>query len=256
MREIGMNLSSTFIIKHWLTMLTLGVHLSDLEPFAFASEHISGTFVQPYITLTHMLKLGKVASSLSNSFYITSDKIGSDFDYNRWKTSLSFSLPVPLYFRTSRFDLSVDYSRTRGNRTRGLQEYARAVKKFMPGSGDSVNNIYLPMNEGGYLFSVQEGNNQVGVRPSLTIPVVEDLETLIRIFYVGRLDFTAFFSYTGAWFGSFSDISKVSMIKAHGYNLNLNFDVKGVNFSSGFGVGQVVGKKMESFGTFGFSSFL
>ncbi len=256
MREIGMNFSSTFVIKHWLTMLSLGVHLSDLAPYAFASEHISGTFVQPYITLSHMLKLGRLTTSVSNSFYITSKSIGSDFDYNRWKSSLSFSLPVPLYVRTSRFDLSVDYSRTRGNRTRGLQEYARAVKKFMPGSGDSVNNIYLPMNEGGYLFSVQEGNNQVGVRPSLTIPLIEDLETLIRIFYVGRLDFTAFFSYTGAWFGSFSDISKVSMIKAHGYNLNLNFDVKGVNFSSGFGVGQVIGKKMESFGTFGFSSFL
>ena len=254
MRELGVNLSSTFLIKNWLTLLIVGAQVSDLSPYAYASEHISGTFVQPYISLVNTLKLGIVSTVVSNSFYVTSKHIGSDFDYTRWKTALNFSVPVPV--KTSQFDLVLDYSRTRGSRTRGLEEYARAVKKFMPGSGDSMNNIYLPFTDDGYLFSVQEGNNQVGVRPSLTIPLVEDLEQLIRIFYVGRLDFTAFFSYTGAWYGEFKDVSKVSMIKAHGYNLNLNFDVKGVNFSAGGGVGQVIGKKLEVYGTFGFSSLL
>lgn len=254
MRETGVNFSSTFIIKHWLTMCTLGVNVSNLTRYIYADEHQQGAFVEPFINLVHFIKLSGFSASYSNSFYISSSKFGSKFDFNKWKTALNFEVDTHLV--DSSFNLDIDYSRTRGSRPRGLEEYARAVKKFVPGSGDSVNNIYLPMAENQYLFAVQRGNNQVGIRPSLTIPVVDDLETLIKIFYVGRLDFTAFFSYTGAWYGSMSDISEVSMIRAHGYNLNLDFDVKGVNFSMGLGVGQIIGKNFEAFGTFGFSSFL
>jgi hypothetical protein len=81
------------------------------------------------------------------------------------------------------------------------------------------------------------------------------METLIHIFYLQRLDFTAFFNYGGAWEMGNSP-GEDDLIKAHGYNLDLQSDIKGVVVNLGLGTGQVVGEPFEMYFIFGFDALI
>ncbi len=82
-----------------------------------------------------------------------------------------------------------------------------------------------------------------------------DIAKLIHIVYLQRLDATAFFNYGRAWFQT-EDPEFKSGIGAHGYKLDLQADVKGVKLNVGLGTGQILHKKWEVFGLFGFDALI
>ena len=86
--------------------------------------------------------------------------------------------------------------------------------------------------------------------------MISSLDKLIWIFYLDRLDFTAFLNYGGAWRGDGGTAPRSNqLVAAQGYNLDLSLDNKGVRFNAGIGTGQVLGKPWQIYGTFGFDAF-
>ena len=66
--------------------------------------------------------------------------------------------------------------------------------------------------------------------------------------------FTAFYNYGGAWHGDEPRQGFADMTRAHGYNVDLQFENKGVRLNAGLGTGQVVGASFEVYGKFGFDA--
>ncbi len=67
-----------------------------------------------------------------------------------------------------------------------------------------------------------------------------------------RLDFTAFYNYGGAWYGDAPSTGR--LISAHGYNLDLQLENKGVRFNVGMGTGQVFDYAWDIYATAGFDA--
>ncbi len=77
----------------------------------------------------------------------------------------------------------------------------------------------------------------------------------MRVFYISSLEGHAVVSYGGAWPGDWSDVKPGSDLDvSHAYSADLQFDVKGVHFSAGQGLGQVVGHSAEWFTTLSFDA--
>jgi hypothetical protein len=74
------------------------------------------------------------------------------------------------------------------------------------------------------------------------------------LIYADRLDFTAFYNYGGAWDGAKPSQGFAGLTSAHGYNLDLQMENKGVRFNMGLGTGQVRGHSFEVYMTTGFDA--
>jgi hypothetical protein len=71
--------------------------------------------------------------------------------------------------------------------------------------------------------------------------------------YIDRLDFTSFLNYGGAWSRAATPTPE-QLIAAHGYNLDLQLDNKGIQFNVGVGTGQVFGEPFEVYVKTGFDA--
>lgn len=172
--------------------------------------------------------------------------------------STGVSFPVALgTWRTTTMNLGLAAGRTRGEvgKMKALREVYRPLKTFVPGTGGGFNEINVGLLGPGYLTSAQYGDTQGRARFSWLFPLVSDLEKLVGIFYLERLDFTMFFNYGGAWYGDEPPPAK-KLIAAHGYNLDLQTDIKGVTVNAGLGTGQVIGKGWEVYFLFGFDALI
>ena len=136
-----------------------------------------------------------------------------------------------------------------------LKEVYRPLKTFVPGSGGGLNGANFPLAGPGYLTASQTGDTKARAKISWTFPIIPSLDTLIGIFYMERLDFTAFFNYGGAWDGGPAP-KEADLIKAHGYNLDLSTDIKGITVNVGLGTGQVIGQEWDSYFKFGFDTLI
>jgi hypothetical protein len=135
-----------------------------------------------------------------------------------------------------------------------LKEVYTPLKTFVPGTGGGYNKNSFAVMGLGSLFSSRFGDSQARGSVDWTIPLVSDLDYLGWIFYFSRIDFTAFFSHGGAWYGDTLD--NRGFVTAHGYNLDLQFDNKGVNFNMGVGAGQVLDDQWQVYLTFGFDNLI
>jgi outer membrane protein assembly factor BamA len=136
-----------------------------------------------------------------------------------------------------------------------LKEIYTPLKTFIPGSGGGINqNNYSITPTNGLLSSVA-GDSQGRAKLNWTMPIIESIEKHRFIFYFDRLDFSAFYNYGGAWNQSVFPKSSTRLRSAHGYNLDLQFENKGVKLSAGLGVGQLVGRPFEVFAKFSFDNF-
>lgn len=175
--------------------------------------------------------------------------INQNFDYNVVGASTSIAHPVG----DGSFDLGVEGERTRGPYRRDLQEMYTPLKTFIPGSGGGYNkNSYAITNDYG-LFSPLFGETQGRAKVNFTHPVISDLDKFLGLVYVSRLDFSAFLNHGSAWYGDKLP-EKSAFLTAHGYNLDLLMDNKGVRFNCGAGIGQVIGNKWQSYATAGFDA--
>ncbi len=180
--------------------------------------------------------------------------LNKDFEYQ--KRGFSLGLAKVNDFLDSRWSLGLRGSRTDGRKTRELQESYQPLQTFIPGATSGYNNLSFPLSlsEKG-LFKNRFGQNSARLNSSFDFPLVDDLDWLVKIFYISSLQFKSFFSYGGAWSGGLSDFeAKDDFIFSHSYAADLNFDVKGIHFSAGQGIGQVAGQPLEAFMTFSFDA--
>ena len=180
---------------------------------------------------------------------IAPKSINKNFDYNVVGVSSSITHPIG----NGSFDLGIEGERTRGPYRRDLQEMYTPLKTFIPGSGGGYNkNSYAITNDYG-LFSPLFGESQGRAKLNFTHPVIADLDKFTGLIYLSRLDFSAFLNHGTAWSGDKLP-EKSAFLTAHGYNLDLLMDNKGVRFNCGMGIGQVVGNKWQSYATAGFDA--
>ncbi len=195
----------------------------------------------------------------SLSYYLNSNLAtkfdNSNFDYEQTGIGTNLSIPLSLFGRQTIQNWGLSYSRVRGPRRKLLKEAYRPLRTYVPGSGGGLNEINQPIFGPGNLTSAQYGDTQARFNFSWTLPLIPDLAKLVHIVYLQRLDFTAFFNAGNAWVNNLSPRG-VQPIKAHGYNLDLTADIKGVKLNAGIGIGQQFNKDWEMYALIGFDALI
>ena len=198
---------------------------------------------------------GATLSSYVNSNLATK-QFNSNYDYEQLGLGLNLSIPISVFDKTTTQSWGVSYSRVRGTRRKYLREAYRPLRTFVPGSGGGLNEINQPILGPGALTTAKYGDTQARAQFAWTYPVIEDMAKLIHIVYLQRLDFTAFFNYGTAWNNNIDHPSIYDAVRAHGYNFDLQADIKGVKVNLGLGTGQVLGYDFEVYFLFGFDALI
>ena len=142
-----------------------------------------------------------------------------------------------------------------------LRELYTPLKTHIPGSGGGLNQSNARISGDGALFSSRFGDTKIRYKLSYTTPLVADLDKLVWILYAERIDFSAFVNYGTIWDTETNSsttpgsMDEADFIGAHGYNIDMQFENKGVRFNMGFGIGQVFDEGVESYYKFGFDAF-
>jgi hypothetical protein len=231
--------------------LSTGAKASELKPYLGPWRVRSGTLVEPFANVNYRYRFISSSLNLGLQFRFAAEEITEDFAYDQLGLSASYSYALP--FWQSTLLTGIEGSRTRGSKTHLLQEYYRPLKTFIPGSGGGQNQNTVNIAGLGSLFTSRYGNNQARYRLNYTVPLIQDLDYFLWLFYFQRLDFTAFFNYGGAWVGDRSPDSD-QLVAAHGYNMDLQFENKGVGFHTGIGTGQVFEEDFQIYVKFGFDA--
>ncbi|MFW7380432.1 MAG: hypothetical protein ACOH5I_16590 [Oligoflexus sp.] len=239
--------------------LRLGLKMSDLRPYIGPSDIWNRLYKGYHQEIDFSISQGHRLPAGSLGYYllgvIAPEEINDNIIYDRLGLGVNYYLPINLFGLQSSQKYGIAYSRTRGKQQKLLREVYRPLKTFVPGSGGGFNEINISMLGPGALTSAVYGDTQARFEFAWNFPVIRDLETLLHIFYLERLDFTAFFNYGRAWYGAETpDLSQ--FVKAHGYNLDLQSDIKGVTVNLGLGTGQVIGQDFEVYFLFGFDALI
>jgi hypothetical protein len=231
----------------------LGLKTSYLSPYSglVYPQVAKGYRTETTGNLGWGTKIGSISWSNSLRARFTLEEWNELFDYNQIGFSSSIGKALPL---RSKFSTGIEGSRTRGKKTMLLKEIYRPLKTFVPGSGGGINKTSFALTANRGLFSPTFGDTQGRYKANWTIPVIRNFDSLWYVIYVERLDFTAFYNYGGSWYGDEPSSGWGSLISSHGFNLDLQFDNKGVRFNSGTGIGKVAGNGYQLYMTFGFDA--
>ena len=260
--ERGMELeASRFFLDHNIAM-SGGMRFSDKKPFigddeiwALVAKGYAAEFYGNYSQSFISNRSGRPSFSYGASTTVVPEALNDNFQYNRlnFRTSVGYSFYI--LDMNTRQRLGLTYGRTRGKRRPLLREVYRPLRTFIPGSGTGFNAINVGIIGPGLLTAGDNGDTQARLNWSWTFPIVRHLNQLIHIFYLERLDFTAFVNYGRAWEHNIAP-KLDSFIGAHGYNLDLQSDIKGVSVNVGLGTGQVFDEDWEVFFKFGFDTLI
>ncbi|RZA24206.1 MAG: hypothetical protein EOP10_10580 [Proteobacteria bacterium] len=256
--ERGAMISAGRYIQALDLSLRLSYKESDLIPF-LGDDAIWAQIAKGYIRETSInMNKSHRWDFATLGYYLSSDLAtefnNKNYDYEQTGGGLSLYIPIELFGRNTQQNWGTSYSRVRGTRRKLLKEAYRPLRTYVPGSGGGLNEINQPIFGPGVLTSAVYGDTQARANFSWTFPVMPDLAKLVHIVYLQRLDFTTFFNYGNAWYHT--DGRPNDWVKAHGYNLDLTADVKGVKLNAGIGVGQVVGRDWEMYALFGFDALI
>ncbi|MDA9951213.1 hypothetical protein N9D31_01435 [Oligoflexaceae bacterium] len=249
--ERGARLSFDFRHFAWKANFSLGLKSAELSSYVGPTGRI-GTLNELHYSASKTIRLGSWNWSHSLSGANASESINENFDYNKLLYSTNILRRFSLWNKTHRIGFGYQYGRTRGKKMRRLRESYRPLRIYIPDGGGGLNNISIPIVSGGGLFSATFGDTTTRAKIDYSFPLISNLDTLVRLFYIHELKFSAFVNYGGAWYQESwpSDVNR--LIGAHGYALDLLFDLKGINFNLGGGTGQVFGEGVEVYFTFGF----
>ena len=235
--------------------LGLGLKYAHLSPYFGPRGVRHGWLTEPTggVSLSH--GLGRFSWTNAITGRIAPAAFNTRFDYNQ----LGFSSTLARTFASlwyTNVSLGLEGSRTRGTKRRELQEMYRPLKTFIPGSGGGYNQNSFPLSTtaGSGLFNAIQGDTQGRLKLNTTTPLIRDLEKMIWILYLERLDFSMFYNYGAAWRGTEPRVGWMRLQRAMGYALDLQLDNKGVRFNVGLGTGKVIGNDFEAYGTFGFDA--
>jgi hypothetical protein len=230
-----------------------GTKGSDLLPYfgqsrrvGFLNEWFGGSNLSYDVT-------SKWTVFLSTQAKVAPKTTNRNFEYDVLGASLTTQRSVGAGSFAGSFELGIEGERTRGPKRRDVQEMYVPLKTFVPGNGGGYNknNFALTADQG--LFSPIFGENQARAKTSLTFPIIKEVDKFTGLIYIDRLDFTGFLNHGGAWSGSKLPDSK-RRLTAHGYNIDLLMDNKGVRFNTGLGVGQLLGESFQAYFTAGFDA--
>ncbi len=229
-----------------------GLKYSHLRPYLGPHRGISrGFLAEPWLTLGHTMRWRRLSWSNSVAARVAPDLLNENFDYNQ--IGVASTLRTRLDFLDIGLETGLEASRTRGTKRRNLQEIYRPLKTFVPGSGGGYNQNSFELAGVGSLFTGRYGDSQGRAKLNWNLPLVHDLEKFIWIFYFSRLDLTGFYNWGAAWRGDDLPLAR-ELVGAQGYNLDLQFDNKGVNLNAGVGVGQVFEEDWQAYASFGFDA--
>ena len=238
-----------------LNTMTTGWKTSYLTPeIGYQDFNNQGVLNEPYITLSTSKRLPfRVSTSLALGVKYAGELINPNFDY--YKLSMSATAAKGLFSRAV-LKTGISYAQTRGTKFMLLREYYTPLKTYIPGTGAGLNQSNFNLFGDGSLFAVKLGDSKIRYNVDFSTPVIADIDKSIWFLYAERLDFTAFFNYGGIW-DTLNDISyaDVQFVAAHGYNLDLFLENKGVRFNVGVGLGQVFGEQFNVYAKFGFDAF-
>ncbi|MFK7823523.1 MAG: hypothetical protein AB8G05_05170 [Oligoflexales bacterium] len=232
--------------------LSFGVRAGVLHHYLGVCNLPEGRINEPYAQLTLSRRFGRFSLSYYLKTKFAPEQVNPHYDYNTITSSLNGSVGLP--FLRSRFSLGIEGSRIRGKKLPQLRETYQALKTFVPGSGGGYNKNNFPILGSGSLFAIKYGDTQARLKTSYTFPILSRMDTMLWLFYLQSLNFTAFYNYGGAWYQRDEDLSD-NFIAAHGYKIDLLFENKGVGFNASLGSGQVLEEDFELYATFGFDAF-
>ncbi len=190
-----------------------------------------------------------IGLGLTGSF--TPGVIGKNFDYNEAASNITVKYKLP--FWASDISLGVEAARTRGSKMRNLRQIYQPLKTFIPGSGGGLTQNSFALTDPAYLFSSVFGDTQARFKANWVIPLVPDIDKQIWLFYLERLDLSNFYNYGAAWYQRYPP-SREKLIPAHGHNIDLQFENKGVRLNAGIGAGKVMGHSYDAYVKFGFDA--
>jgi hypothetical protein len=230
----------------------LGIKLATLKRYLGPFIVKEGPLNEPNISISHFRKFHELSLLSSVNSRFTTKEFNRNFDYN--VVGASVTATYQLGFLDSSASAGIDGSRTRGKEMRELKEVYSPLRTFIPGSGGGYNQNNIPLLIGsGSIFSHEYGDTQMRNKLNWTCPLNSDIDKWIGLAYIERLDFTAFINYGGAWYNG-RESMKEKLAAAHGYNLDLQLENKGIRFNLGAGVGQVFHKDFQVYLTSGFDA--
>lgn len=236
--EKGIELSGSlpfYLSSKTFFQLSPGLKVSEYKPY-IGQYFAVGPLNETRLSAQLSQKFGSVTWSNSVATRHAIEELNPVFDYNVVAASSYIGFPVG--FRRATLGFGVDGSRTRGKRTRDLREVYRPLKTFVPGTGSGFqSNSFLLAGEGS-LFTGRYGNSQARAKANFTMPLVSNLDTLVWILYLDRIDFSAFLNHGGTWRGT--EVPFENFVTAHGYNVDITIEKAEFGFHTGLGVGQVV----------------
>lgn len=252
MDERGIKLGATMSVgRHWAW--DAGAKVSTLRPFLGPSNVRSGTLFEPYWALRHSVRLASWTISSEVSGRIAPALPNHAFDYDALSFSTTTSRPTTWPFMST-WVLGLEGGRTRGPKRREHQELYRPLRTYVPGAGGGYNQNSFPVLGHGSLFGARQGDTQARAKANWIVPLIREVDRQVWILYLDRLDFTTFVNYGGAWREPAPWPTSAQRILAHGYNLDLQLENKGVRFNIGLGTGQVVGDGFQIYLTTGFDA--
>ncbi|SME93856.1 hypothetical protein [Pseudobacteriovorax antillogorgiicola] len=257
--ERGVELTASRYLYDLGLSLQWGITAKDRLPYigdsAIWDLLAHGYVNEIFLTFGQAWALGSNRLSYSVASRVAPEEINDNFKYDKLTVGTSFNVPISLFGMSTNQNYGITYGRTRGKRRPYLREVYRPLRTFVPGTGGGFNEINVGLLGPGFLTSATYGDTQARFKWAWSFPLIRHLETLIHIFYLERLDFTAFFNYGNAWDQQESPTVD-DFIKAHGYNLDLQSDIKGVTVNVGVGAGQVFEQDWEMYFLFGFDALI
>lgn len=254
MDEKGAKVDSTFRWRFLDQSFSgnFGAKFATLKRYLGPFRVKEGPLNEPNFSLTHFRRF-RSFSLLSNvNSRFTFQAFNENFEYN--VLGAATTLTYPIDFLDSIFSAGIEGSRTRGKEMRELREVYFPLKTFIPGSGGGYNQNNIPILIGsGSIFGNRFGDTQMRNKLNWTFPLDDDIDKWIGLAYVERLDFTAFVNYGGAWYNGGMPKPE-DLFGAHGYNLDLQLENKGIRFNVGLGAGQVFKEDFQVYLTTGFDA--
>ena len=251
--EVGLraSLTTNWYLDQQRISLTLGVGSSHLSPYLNSDQMAQGMATNAIVAWRWDWRDYYRRLTLKGWTNVYPAIINNNFIYYR----LGLAVDWLQTLTTSGIHLisGLEYSATFGEKPRNLQELYQSLQTHIAGSGGGINRIGIPLLSGGGLFTSRQGDSKTRLKGALVLPVIKNLDKIIWILYAEQLNFTAFCNYGGTWYRQ-DGWSTDDLIFAHGYNLDLLLNNKGINFNLGLGSGQVLRQTFELYATFGFDA--
>lgn len=241
--------------------ISYGLQASYLKPYigpdSFYFTERQGNKYQFFIGLNNSLKLGRLLISNHLNYISVPDKINENFEFQKYKAGTKVTIPFRVLSRYQKITLGLSGGATVGenSKTPQLRETYSPLKTYIPGGGGGDNQFHFGVAGNGNLTSAINGDRSFRSEAIYTVPIFPQLDTLFGIFYLDRLDFSAFYNYGNAWYEEIS-IPRGDNVEAVGYALDLQSDLKGITINVGLGTGKVIGKEFEVYSLFGFDALI